>query len=230
VTCAPGPRSPTGNRVRTAHRRGPEAEQTIPVAHRCENGTVKAVRHVVLVVALLNLAFFLVEFTVALTIGAVSLFADSVDFLEDALINLLIFAALPWTAARRRTVGSALAFVILIPAIATIWMAVAKAFDPVPPPPGALTITAIGALLVNLTAAFLLVRHRHHRGSLTKAAWLSARNDALANLAIIAVGILTFWFATGWLDIIVGAGIGLLNADAARAVWMAARAETDPTL
>ncbi|WP_363331278.1 cation transporter [Microbacterium sp. SCN 69-37] len=108
--------------------------------------------------------------------------------------------------------------------------AVAKAFDPVPPPPGALTITAIGALLVNLTAAFLLVRHRHHRGSLTKAAWLSARNDALANLAIIAVGILTFWFATGWLDIIVGAGIGLLNADAARAVWMAARAETDPTL
>jgi len=74
------------------------------------------------------------------------------------------------------------------------------------------------------------VRHRHHRGSLTKAAWLSARNDALANLAIIAVGILPFWFATGWLDIIVGAGIGLLNADAARAVWMAARAETDPTL
>ena len=206
-----------------------DAAGTALTTHCCENGTVKAVRRVVLVVALLNLAFFLVEFTVALAIGSVSLFADSVDFLEDALINLLIFAALPWSAARRRTVGSALAFVILIPAIATIWMAVAKAFDPVPPAPGALTITAIGALLVNLTAASLLVRHRNHRGSLTKAAWLSARNDALANLAIIAVGILTFWFATGWLDIMVGAGIGLLNADAARAVWMTARTEADPT-
>ncbi len=61
------------------------------------------------------------------------------------------------------------------------------------------------------------------------AAWLSARNDALANLAIILVGTLTIWFATGWLDIIVGVGIGILNADAARAVWKAARVKTDPT-
>lgn len=190
---------------------------------------MQTLRRVVLVVALLNLAYFFVEFTIALTIGSVSLFADSVDFLEDALINLLIFAALPWSAARRRTVGSVLAFVILIPAIATIWMAVAKAFNPVAPEPVTLTLTAIGALLVNLTAAFLLVRHRHHSGSLTKAAWLSARNDAFANLAIILVGILTIWFATGWLDIIIGLGIGILNADAARAVWKAARAETDPT-
>lgn len=190
---------------------------------------MQTLRRVVLTVAFLNLGYFFVEFTVALTIGSVSLFADSVDFLEDALINMLIFAALPWTAGRRKTVGSVLAFVILIPAIATIWMAIAKAFDPYPPEPFALTITALGALLVNLTAALLLVRHRHHRGSLTKAAWLSARNDAFANIAIIAVGILTIWFATGWLDIIVGVGIGILNADAARAVWQAARQETDPT-
>lgn len=61
------------------------------------------------------------------------------------------------------------------------------------------------------------------------AAWLSARNDALANLAIILVDILTIWFAPGWLDIIVGVGIGILNADAARVVWKAARAKTDPT-
>ena len=190
---------------------------------------MQPLRRVVLVVALMNLAYFFVEFTVALTIGSVSLFADSVDFLEDALINLLIFAALPWTANRRRTIGSVLAFVILIPAIATIWMTIAKIFDPYPPEPVALTITAVGALLINLTAALLLVRHRHHSGSLTKAAWLSARNDALANLAIIIVGILTIWFATGWLDIIVGIGIGLLNADAARAVWKAARQEADAT-
>ena len=39
------------------------------------------------IVALLNLAYFFVEFTVALIIGSVSLFADSVDFLEDALIK-----------------------------------------------------------------------------------------------------------------------------------------------
>lgn len=186
-----------------------------------------SLRRVVLVVVIMNLAYFFVEFTVALTIGSVSLFADSVDFLEDALINLLIFVALPWTAERRRIVGSVLAFVIILPAIATIWAAVAKILDPYPPEPLPLTLTAVGALVINLTCAFLLVRHRHHSGSLTKAAWLSARNDAIANLAIITVGIVTIWFVTGWLDIVIGIAIGLLNADAARAVWRAARNETE---
>jgi len=41
-------------------------------------------REAVGVVALLNLAYFGVEFGVALMIGSVSLFADSIDFLEDA--------------------------------------------------------------------------------------------------------------------------------------------------
>lgn len=180
-----------------------------------------------LIVALLNLGYFGVEFVVALAIGSVSLFADSIDFLEDAAINLLIFAALPWTAARRRIVGSVLAFVILIPALATLWVAVQKILDPVPPAPVPLAVTALGALAINLTCAMILVRHRRHSGSLTTAAWLSARNDALANIAIIVVGILTLWFATGWLDIVVGIAIGLLNADAARAVWTAARRESD---
>ena len=51
-------------------------------------------RRVVRLVALLNLGYFVVEFAVALRIGSVSLFADSVDFLEDASVNLLILATL----------------------------------------------------------------------------------------------------------------------------------------
>lgn len=182
-------------------------------------------RRVVLLVAVLNLAYFGIEFAVAVAIGSVSLFADSVDFLEDAAINLLIYAALPWPARRRAIVGSVLSFVILIPAVATLWTAIVKILNPVAPDAAALSITALGALAINLTCAIVLAQHRHHAGSLTKAAWLSARNDALANLAIIVVGVMTFWFVTGWLDIVVGMAIGLLNADAARAVWKAARRE-----
>ena len=59
-----------------------------------------ALRRTVLIVALLNFTYFGTEFAVALRIGSVSLFADSVDFLEDAFVNLLIFFALAWTAAR----------------------------------------------------------------------------------------------------------------------------------
>jgi Co/Zn/Cd efflux system component len=182
-------------------------------------------RRTVLLVAALNLGYFGVEFTVAQLIGSVSLFADSVDFLEDASINVLIFFAAVWSTRRRSYVGSLLAIVILIPALATIWTAVVKIMNPVPPEPLPLSLTAVGALLVNLTCALLLVRHRNHPGSLAKAAWLSARNDVLADIAIIAVAVVTVWVPTGWIDIIVGIGIGLLNADAARTVWTRARDE-----
>jgi len=182
-------------------------------------------RRIVLVVALLNLGYFGVEFVVALAIGSVSLFADSVDFLEDASINILIFVAAAWSAARRSRVGSVLAFIILVPGVATVWTAIVKMLNPTTPEPLPLSIAAFGALAVNLTCAFLLVRHRNQHGSMAKAAWLSARNDALANVAIILAAVVSIWLVTGWIDIVVGLGIALLNADAARAVWKAARAE-----
>jgi Co/Zn/Cd efflux system component len=62
-------------------------------------------RRIVLVVAMLNLSYFFVEFAVALVAGSVSLLADSVDFLEDTAINLLIFLAVGWPLARRATMG-----------------------------------------------------------------------------------------------------------------------------
>jgi len=182
-------------------------------------------RRTVLLVALLNLGYFGVEFVVAVSIGSVSLLADSIDFLEDALVNILIFLAAAWSLARRARVGSILAFVLLVPGLATAWAAVVKILDPAVPAPVPLSAAALGALLINLTCAFLLARHRHAGGSMAKAAWLSARNDAFANVAIIAAAVATVWVRTGWIDIAVGLGIALLNADAARAVWQAARAE-----
>jgi len=182
-------------------------------------------RRTVGIVALLNLAYFGVEFGVALAIGSVSLFADSIDFLEDASINLLVGLALGWSARARATVGSVLALVLLVPGLATALMAWHKFGHPMAPDAGWLTAAGLGALVVNLGCAFLLVRVRRHGGSLGKAAFLSARNDALANVAIVGAGVLTVATASAWPDLAVGIGIGLLNASAAREVWKAARAE-----
>ena len=71
----------------------------------------------------------------------------------------------------------------------------------------------------------MLARHRGGAGSLTRAAFLSARNDALANVAIMAAALLTAWWSSPWPDLVVGLGIAALNADAAREVWQAAREE-----
>ena len=63
--------------------------------------TDSALRRVAWLVALLNVAYFGVEFAVALAIGSVSLFADSIDFLEDASVNCLILKP----SAGRRGIG-----------------------------------------------------------------------------------------------------------------------------
>ncbi|MCB5945119.1 cation transporter [Acidocella sp. KAb 2-4] len=174
----------------------------------------------------LNLAYFGIEFTVALAIGSVSLFADSIDFLEDASVNLLIVLALGWSLRQRARLGMVLAGILLLPGLATLWMAWQKFLHPVPPSPVVLSVTAVGALLVNAACALMLARHRAHGGSLAKAAYLSARNDVLANIAIILAGAVTaYLWRAAWPDLLVGLGIAAMNADAAREVWIAAREE-----
>ena len=92
-------------------------------------------RRVVRRVALLNLGYFGIEFSIALVIGSVSLFADSIDFHEDTSVSLLILMALGWSARSRARVGMILAAVLLAPSLATLWTAWEKFATLRPPEP-----------------------------------------------------------------------------------------------
>jgi Co/Zn/Cd efflux system component len=190
-----------------------------------ESGDARALRRAVTWVGILNFAYFFVELAVAKLIGSVSLFADSIDFLEDASVNALILLALGWSASRRGAIGILLATILLLPGLATVWMAWQKFLLPVAPAPVPLSITGVGALVVNFSCALSLVRVRHVGGSLSRAAFLSARNDVIANLAIIAAGAITVLWTSAWPDLLVGTGIFLMNLDAAREVYTCARQE-----
>ena len=176
-------------------------------------------------VIFLNLAYFGVELFVALAIGSVALIADSVDFLEDAAVSSLILVGLGFGAVWRARLGMGLAALLLLPASAGVVMLLHKIAVPLPPHPLPLSLTGLGALLINGACALILARVRGHAGSLTRAAYLSARNDALTNVAIIATGGLTALWPSIWPDIVVGLGIALLNADAAREIFSAAKDE-----
>lgn len=179
----------------------------------------KRLRRAVLIVAGLNFAYFFVEFAVALSAGSVSLLADSVDFLEDTSINVLIFIALGWPLAHRALAGKAMALIILGPAALAAWTAIQRVADPVAPEVGPLVLASLGAIVINGTSAWVLASVRHAGGSLSRAAFLSARNDVLVNVAIIAMGVVTAWTQSGWPDLILGAFIICLAAHAAWEVW-----------
>jgi Co/Zn/Cd efflux system component len=184
-----------------------------------------ALRLTVRNVAVLNLSYFGIEFAVALAIGSVALFADSVDFLEDGAINLLILAGLGFSVAGRAKLGMVLAAIILVPSLATLWTAWQNFSSGLVPDALPITITGAGAFVVNFICAWLLAPFRAAGGSLTRAAYLSARNDVAANVAIVIAGLLTAVTHSHWPDLIVGLGIAALNAGAAREVYEAAREE-----
>jgi Co/Zn/Cd efflux system component len=176
-------------------------------------------------VALANLAYFGIEFAVATAIGSVSLFADSIDFLEDAAVNALILVGLTWSTRQRARLGMVLALVLLLPGLATLWAAWNAWNSGHVPSPTPLSLAGLGAFVVNFVCAWTLAKVRHAHGSLTKAAFLSARNDVIANIAIIVAGGLTALTLSPWPDLVVGFGIFAMNLDAAREVFLAARAE-----
>ena len=58
-----------------------------------------------------------------------------------------------------------------------------------------------------------------------RAAFLSSRNDCLANVAMLASSAITGYTHSAWPDLVVGLGIIALNAGAAFEVYQMARKE-----
>ncbi|CAB4571123.1 unannotated protein [freshwater metagenome] len=186
-------------------------------------------KRTVALVAIFNLLYFAFEFSIARHISSVALFADSIDFLEDASVNILILLAFGWSIKTRVKLGYVFAGLLLVPGIAVVSVAWEKFQNPVSPESLTLGLTGFGALIINSFCAYILSRFRKTTKSLIKAAYLSARNDALANVAIIFASLVSLFWASGWPDLIVGIGILLLNLDSATEVIEASRKEGSQT-
>ena len=185
----------------------------------------KSFKKAVLLVAVLNLLYFFIEFIAALNIRSVSLLADSIDFIEDASINFLIFFAISLTLAKKAKVSIILSIIMLLPALTALWAIWQQVLYQEPPQPIELSLVAFGALIVNCLCTFILIRFKNFSGSLTRGAFLSARNDALANLAIIFTGIITYYYSSIWPDIIVGIFIAYIRTESALEIYNRAMKE-----
>ena len=182
-------------------------------------------RRTLIIVALLNLAYFLIEFSAALKINSVSLFADSIDFLEDTFVNLLIFFSYLMTSTLRPKISRILVIIILLPGLTALWAAWEQVMRPSMPEAFELTLVGLGALLINFTCTIILMRFRKNDESLTKAAFLSARNDVLSNLIIITAGLTIMIYPSIWPDLIAGIIVFSINFDAAYKVYKIANTE-----
>jgi Co/Zn/Cd efflux system component len=171
-------------------------------------------RRALILAAVLNLAMVAVEVAGAFYANSIALFADAIDFYEDAMTYFMAAALIGLGYRARAAFGAMLAFMMIVPCLWIAWKAVEQTLYGLPPLPLPMAAVGLLALGVNLYCAFLLAPHRKG-DSAHQGVWLSTRNDAIGNIAVVLAAIATFATNSTWPDAIVGLGIAAINIQAA---------------
>lgn len=161
------------------------------------------------VVLAINAIMFAVELAAGLLAGSVSLVADSLDMLGDALVygfSLYVVARgarmKALSASFKGSIMAAFGLFVLVQAIYKIFVPHVPAFE---------AIGVIGALALAANGLCLILLWRHRADDINmRSVWLCSRNDIVANLSVL-VAALGVWFTdSGWPDIVVGLAIAVL--------------------
>lgn len=184
-----------------------------------------AYRRALWTVVILNVGFGLCEIVGGFLAGSQALKADALDFLGDGSITFIGLLALAWTAAIRARVALAQGLFLAALGVAVVAMAAWRALNAVPPEAELMGGIGVVALGVNVTAALILARFRERGDAQARAIWLFSRNDALANIAVIAAAAMVYWLDSAWPDLVVAAAIAVLFIHSALDIIRDARGE-----
>lgn len=176
-------------------------------------------------VVILNVGFGLMEIVGGFVANSQALKADALDFLGDGSITFVGLLALGWAASTRARVALTQGLFLAALGLWVIGMATWRALNAVPPEAELMGGIGIAALVVNVTAALILARFRGTGDAQARAIWLFSRNDALANIAVIAAAALVFVIDSAWPDIVVAVAIAALFLQSAWEIIHDARKE-----
>lgn len=169
-----------------------------------------AYRRALIFVVALNLGFGILEAGGGFLADSQALKADSLDFIGDGSITLVGLLALGWAASTRARVAMTQGLFLGALGLGVIGFALWRALNASPPEAELMGGIGVAALAVNVTAALILARHREGGDAQARAIWLFSRNDALANVAVIAAAGIVAWTGKAWPDLAVAAGIATL--------------------
>ena len=183
-------------------------------------------RTAVWIALVLNAALAVLELVAAWLTRSVALAADAIDFVEDSALYALILVLGAQKREVKARLGRVVAALMALPGFVALAQ-VARQLGAGEPPAGlVLSGVALLALAANLITASVILAARRRVGEGAglglRAAWLSSRNDALANVAMILAGGMVVLTGSGWPDIVVGLGVGALHLSGAAAIWGAA--------
>lgn len=176
--------------------------------------TDKIYRRVLWIALISNAAMFFVELVAGAISQSLSLAADAMDFMSDAAnygITLLVLGLSLQTRAKAALFkGLSMAAV----GFYVLYISISHMINGTVPEAHVMGIIGFLALMVNVIVALLLFKYRSGDAN-RQSIWICSRNDAIANIAIMAAAAGVWQSNTGWPDIAIGlgiAGLGLWGA------------------
>ena len=169
----------------------------------------KDIRRVLVVVMMLNLMMFVLEFGAGIIADSAALMADSVDMLGDGLVYGISLYALNRSLRWRAGMALAKAGFILALGLGVVGEIVVKIIWGHPPASGIMLIFGGMALVANLSCVGLLWPYRRHDVNLSSTIE-SSRNDVFANVGVLEAAGLVSVTSSPWPDVAIAAAIAFL--------------------
>jgi len=167
-------------------------------------------RRALWIALIVNAVMFLGELGAGEIANSRALQADALDFFADSAnyaISLGVAGmALVWRASAALVKGLTLTAL----GIYVIVGALIAAFDGSSPQPAIMGGVGLAALAANVGVALMLYRFREGDANM-RSVWICSRNDAIANLAVVAAALGVFGSGTAWPDLIVDAIMAMLG-------------------
>lgn len=164
-------------------------------------------RRVLRIALVLNALMFVVGLVAGLIAQSSGLLADALDMLADAAAYGIALAAIARGPGFKANAGMVSGSLLLTLGFVVLADVARRGFAGSSPESAIMLVTATLSLIVNATVLRLLGRYRQGDVHL-RATWIFTRVDVIANLAVIASGLIVLLTGFRAADLLVGAGIG----------------------
>ena len=172
----------------------------------------------------INAVMFFVELIAGLLAGSVSLIADSLDMLGDALVYGFSIYVIARGARMKAKAALLKGGIMAAFGLFVFGQALYKMIIPQVPVFETIGIIGVLALAANSLCLVLLWRHRADDINMNSV-WLCSRNDIIANVSVLGAAMGVWLTGSGWPDILVGLGLAALFLRSALFVLSGAKKE-----
>ena len=167
-------------------------------------------RRALWIALIVNAGMFMVELAAGEIADSRSLQADALDFFGDAAnyaISLGVAGmALAWRAKAALFKGVTLAGL----GVYVMFGALMAALGGASPQPQIMGAVGVAALVANIAVALMLYRFREGDANM-RSVWICSRNDAIANVAVVAAAVGVFETGSAWPELLVAAIMATLG-------------------